>query len=409
VKRLTAYILVLAFVLLSVAPGFTQDYRQTALDYLTKTLNVPVERIGVFEGHTFTLDRIKESFWAAKYEIYPEGKELPKNLGSEPAGKEQVVPVPPEDKPAVMILPAETRPAPDDYVHGGVYIRLKTGEVLNRKEMEPYFQEDSRLAQAAWEQLVREAGKLDVNLYQKLKEVAVNEKLKVMIVPLFVETPELTARYNALKAEYPEYSKDMLTLTEMFGNIGYGIQRPELAITDGPAVSYPAGKRVAVDLPAVDGGGSTPVFEGSAGKAIYRGEQPTDEYWAKYREFYGKLEAIRIDGLQASLAVIKSMLTAMNIAFENQHAIITAELAENQIEEIADLDAVQTVYEEMLYTTLELRSSAAPDLVVDSAAPPAKTEESAPKGSPGAYLLLLALPLAAGAIFFRKRFAAGSN
>ena len=76
---------------------------------------------------------------------------------------------------------------------------------------------------------------MEVNFYKLLREAAADTKFKVLIIPVFLETPELTQRFNKLLAAYPEFSRGISSLSEMFGN----------------TASYPFGMTVEADV-AVD-------------------------------------------------------------------------------------------------------------------------------------------------------------
>jgi hypothetical protein len=176
-KKITAMLLVI-LLLLPAFPVMAEEYRALALDYLTETHNVPAERIELFEGGNMTLEYSDESFWMARFTILPEGRTA--------SDESQVLPsdTPVSDRGLLI----EGKPSDDGSIYGGIYIRIKTGEIVSQADMDAYFLAEQKIAEKEWERLRKEAGKLDVPLYQKLQNVSATEIINVIIIPTFAET-----------------------------------------------------------------------------------------------------------------------------------------------------------------------------------------------------------------------------
>lgn len=366
-KRLVAIVLVM---LLAFPGGMVlanQNYSEIALAYLTETYNVPAERIQLFEGGTMALEAISESFWYAKFNINPEGSVTEGGVKPLPGD------TPVSDRGELTILPF----SPDGSIYGGVYIRLKTGEILELEQMEAYYLADREKAAAEWERLQKEAGKLDVYLYQKLQTTS--EKVKVAIFPVFKETAELRERYEDLKAQYPKHTLGMPSLQEMFGFNGYSVRTLPGVMEVPEPMDLPEG--IEIDskptpeirpLPAEEGasGGGQGSVEPYPGRDDISRVAPDEEYWRLYEEFAQKLEAIRLDGIAASIGEITAALDDRGIAYEIRDAVIVAEMTAAEIQAVADLAAVASIHEDMIFTTMDelLRSGAeaAPAIAQDA-------------------------------------------
>ena len=187
-----------------------------------------------------------------------------------------------------------------DTTYGGVYIREKTGEILSLDEMDSYFVADRNKAEAEWERLRKEAGKLDVSLYSKLIEMAAGDTVKVIIYPAFIETAAIQKQFEALKAKYPEFTSDLPKLSEMFTGGYYTIELPEpMILREGIPVDLPL-ELTESEQGSGSSGVSTPSFEGRP--ALKDDNQPNDEYWQRYSAFQSELEEIRRAGLQIGRA-----------------------------------------------------------------------------------------------------------
>ncbi|NLN06249.1 MAG: hypothetical protein GX167_01335, partial [Firmicutes bacterium] len=208
-KKRLSFMLAAVLTLAVALPGFAADYRQAAIDFLVEKYGVPADHVHVFEGDKIVLEYLQESFWCAKYEISADGPSSQTTPSQPPDAIEpappQVMPMPlpepvlPDEPtaPADRVDPNTTVSSPPRYdtgdlparaTTGVVYIREKTGEVLDEAGMETYFLRERELAAAAWEQLRKEAGKIEVNFYQRLKGAAARDKFNVRIFPTFTET-----------------------------------------------------------------------------------------------------------------------------------------------------------------------------------------------------------------------------
>jgi hypothetical protein len=350
-KKLLSLLLMSLLMVNMASPALGSDYRESAILYLTEKYNVREERIELYEGGVTELQHISESFWFAKFSILPEG--VPKQEGN---GEIRTLPAPEPAPDAAYdlgtaepaILPAPPRDIVDDgYLYGGVYIRLKTGEILELKEMERYYEAERRLAEQEWERLRQEAGKLEVSLYQKLQGLSAAERVAVRIEPVPVETDEVIAQFAVVKGKYPELSKGM----QLVDFLPYG---------------YFPGFRGGTE-PSGGGSGSYAVSD-----PVLRGESPSEkseiiapverpdidnaqdeEYWLEQNAFWQELEHIRQQSIAPSLDGIRNFLTGIGVAYQENGMSISADLTAAEIRQVSELPVVATVFEEMLYDTMD--------------------------------------------------------
>ena len=413
-RKFTATLLAL-LLMLTALPAFAANNRDLAMNFLMEKYDVPAEQIELFEGGTMTLAQIGENFWSAKYTIYKDGTAIPDR--TEPITTPEDIPT--SDR-GLLIAPDQN----DGNTYGGIYIREKTGEILSLEEMDSYFLADSTKAEAEWERLRKEAGKLDVSLYSKLKTMAAGDKVKVIIYPAFIETAALQAQYEALKARYPEFAKDLPKLSEIFSGGYYAITLPApMILREGIPMDLPLGPTEAGQGSTEAGQGSTEAGQGpteavqgstEAGQGSSSSIEPAgassdpsagrpnDENWQLYTAFQEELDAIRRAGLAPSLSAIGTKLGTMNISYELNDNFVTTELNTAQINEIATLSDVDAVYEDAIFTTMDLaenaRQVAAPATNQDEA-----QAESQAKQSASLLWLLLLIPATAAAYIIRKR------
>jgi hypothetical protein len=347
-KKMLSLLLMSLLMANMVTPALGSDYRTSAILYLTEKYSVREERIELHEGGVMELQYISESFWFAKFSILPEG--VPKQ---EFNGEIRPLPAPepaPDDLGTIepAILPAPPRDIVDDgYLYGGVYIRLKTGEILELKEMERYHEAERRLMEQEWERLRQEAGKLEVSLYQKLQGLSAAEKVAVRIDPVPVETDEVIAQFAVVKGKYPELSKGM----ELADFLPYG---------------YVPGFRGGTE-PSGGGSGSDAVSD-----PVLRGESPREksdiiasvdrpdidnaqdeEYWQEQNAFWQELERIRQQSIAPSLDGIRNFLAGIGVAYQENGMSISADMTAAEIRQVSELPLVATVFEEMLYETMD--------------------------------------------------------
>ncbi|MBS4024992.1 MAG: hypothetical protein KGZ96_04875 [Clostridia bacterium] len=417
-----------------VSPAFGSGYRETALAYLVKKYDVPEKRIELHEGGIMELEFTAESFWNGRYIIVPEGKST-----SDIPGRERPLPLPgpepmplpePESKrlpapdmgtsssPSIMPMPPQDGLDKgyiydDGFIYGDINIRIKTGEILEHKQMESFFYAEGLLANQEWERLRKEAGKLDVSLYRKLQGLSASEKVSVWILPTPVETEEVRKQFAALKEKYPEHTMGM-ELGEILFN-GYG---------------YSYGYDLAI--PETGVGGVSPA-EGSSGYAGPGGDaavsyavpnpaelkrpleqpdvrilpiMPNDEYWQEYNDMWEELKQIRLQAAIPSLASIKGTLDKMGITHRENAGSVVADLTVSQIHDIAKLPAVAAVFEEMNFITMDgsmemlARSSAPSD--ISAASGETMKNDSTTSYLPG-ILIAVTVLAAALVVVYRRR------
>lgn len=441
-RKLLSLFLVLMFLTTMTYPAFASSHKETALDYLMKKYNVPKEKIELYEGGITELKFTSESFWLAKYIIFT--GEKPSSGAIKGEKPQQIVPEPmPMPAPDSKRLPAAEpmpMPAPDmsadgrkdiaplppqgpaggGDIYGGIYIRIKTGEVLEMEKVETFFIAENKLAQQEWERLRKEAGKIDVSLYQKILGLPAAEKVKVSIQPNPVETDNLKAQFEVLKKKYPEYTSGM-----ELSNIlpyGYGYAVPE---SRGGGVSSSGGS-TGYAVPAVDAplnyvasaadaavsyvvpdnqGKSTPTStkQNAVDLPLVINEKSRQEYSA----MWGELDKIRQQAVMPSLSDIKKALDSKGAAYKEIGNSISAELTTAQIQEVAKLSSVSAVFEEATYTTMDAAMGARDDLSVRSSAPSAAKAVSMEVGnaenpSSNLYIIVITLILLAAAIIIYR-------
>ncbi|MBS4031577.1 MAG: hypothetical protein KGZ63_09175 [Clostridiales bacterium] len=357
-RKIFSLMLIFLMLVASMVPVLGSGYRESALVYLTEKYGVPEERIALHEGGTIDLEFTAESFWFAKYDIVLEGKKAPGFPGEEaprilPAPEPMPLPAPdmPADTGATRpaILPIPPRDIMDDgYLYGGVYIRLKTGEILELDQMDKYYEAERSLAQQEWERLQREAGKLDVSLYQKLQGLSASEIISVWIRPMPLETETLRAEFAALQKKYPELSKGMTLPGILSDTYGYALPDPgESSTSSGNGVSDKM-----IMEPAVKAEVSDEKLVGSSPMDRPDTDMPDEEYRQEFQVFWEELEQIRLLSVASSLAEIRAFLEGMGVSYRDNVTSISADLSVEQIRDIAELSSVASVFEEY-YTTME--------------------------------------------------------
>ena len=162
-RKIFSLMLISLLLVGSVTSALGSGYRESALVYLMEKYGISEDRVELYEGGITELEFTGESFWFAKYTIVPEGKTASDVSGEEaprllPAPEPMPLPAPdmPADTGAIApsILPLPPQDIMDDgYRYGGVYIRLKTGEILELDQMDQYYEAERRLAQQEWERL----------------------------------------------------------------------------------------------------------------------------------------------------------------------------------------------------------------------------------------------------------------
>jgi hypothetical protein len=393
VCRRFALLLAPLLLLTLVSPAFAVDYRETAMAYLKTKYDVPENEIQLFEGGMMELELTGESFWCAKYIIGPVEPSITGggDPGARPDGG-QTKALPPGAEPAPIADPALDPdrgtstlilPVPpedviqDDHVYGALYIRVKTGEVLEMDEAESYFVAERVLQEREWERLRLEAGKLDVSLYLKLKGVAASEKITVWIHPAAVVTETIRARFAAIKAKYPKIAEGL----ELADLLSYA--RAYIMPAVGRDVIVPEGSGGTAEPGVVEPGKTEPA------------PVPEDEYWREYSEFWQQIEELRAQAVAPSLAAIRSALEDNGIAYREEGTAVTADMTAGQIRAIAELPPVEAIYEYVIYTLMDggVDQTGTPrgSTAAGDTKPPVATKDGAPE-SAGA-----AIPTSSGA------------
>lgn len=359
-RKMLSLLLVPLLLLSMMTPALGSGYRETAEAYLNEKYGGKGATIELYEGGLIELEFTGVSFWYANFTIIPAG--APTSVpGEKPMPNVGVT------KPAVLPPDAIGKPEPatepaimprldiyyDNYVYGGIYIHVKTGDILEMDEMEPYFMAEYTLADQEWDRLSKEAGKLDVSLYRKLLKLTASDTVKVSIQPTLVITAEIKAKFEALKTKYPKIFAEMNISLEDFLGItsGSAVQGRTMIATDGgkgstgsstpdAGVSSPAKDTILVD-PArpTDKPGEVPQYD--------------EKYWEEYNAFWTDMEQLRVMAMAESLASIGAALKDMGVTYADNNYYVGAELTSEQIRAIAEHNAVSTIYEEFEYHTMD--------------------------------------------------------
>lgn len=363
-RRLLSLFLALALLLGLAAPALAApDYAGIAMAYIKAKHGVTEAKIQMYEGGLMELEFTRESFWVARYiaalkgELPPMATDL--SRGAEPSGgiEPAIMPAPgpstrplplPQPDPAVPPKPPIDDPY-KDCVFGEVFIRVKTGEVLDSRAMEGYWAAEQALAEREWERLRQEAGKLDVSLYRKLLTLPAGEKLTVWVHPAPVVTDELLAQFAALQAKYPKVAPGA-KLADLLAN-DYAQILPAVMMDGGQGGAAPptTGKTTPAQSP--EGTTFAPDQNRSATDAglITRMD---DEYWRDQAAFWQEFEAIRLHALTPSMAALREAMAGMDMAYTDKETSLTADLTAAQIRAVGDLRCVSTVHEDQVFHAL---------------------------------------------------------
>lgn len=381
-RRWFLLLLVTLLLLSLTAPALGADHRETAMYFLKAKYDMPADQIQLYEGGIIDLEFTGESFWCAKYSIGdPQAPASGGTIALPPGIEPAPLPAPDttQTKPAIRPLPPDYVPE-DTNIYGALYIRLKTGAVLEMEDIESFFAAENALSEKEWERLRAEAGNLDVSLYLRLTKVGADEKVSVWIQPTPVITDSLKAQFAALKAKYPKVGADT-NLEDLFfyarasilPTIGRAVSTDLLAepVTDGILVALP------------DGSGSSGQSTGESPTRKPGDETIPDEaYWLEHQTFWQALEEIRTAAVAQSLTDIKAALDGMGATFNESGSSLTADLTAAQIRALASLPAVSFVLEDMVFTTMEDgvlmgRGSSDAGATGDGAAPPVMSKATA--------------------------------
>ena len=415
-EKAMALLLTVSLLFAMVVPVLGADYRDTALAWIMEKYGVLAESVEIFEGGTQQLEKIGESFWFAKYTVYRGGQAAPSE--PTPVTESKIAPDTSVSNRSILVDPMP--PANDNTIYGVVYIREKTGTLLTDKEMQEFFTKDHELAEAEWEQLRREAGKLDVSLYQKLKTLAAGEKVTVILLPVLTPTDTLEQQFNGLKEKYPELTEGLGGLSQIFSvyHLPYPPFASEATIDpavtpEGPTSAAPsAGLAFALPpetrLAKTEGGQSEPslgmmppVEELSDAKI---NGQMSDEYWKRLAVFQEELEALRLAGISESLSVIARKLDSMGVTYTATTSQLQAEMTAAQVNEIAKLEAVEMIFEDVVFMTMDtVFRGGVKEVGAAISSPPVDGDESAAAKTASLLWFFLFIPvLVAGYAVFRR-------
>jgi hypothetical protein len=181
-KKMMALCLTLALIIGGAAPGLADSYEQQASAYLAQQLGVPQEQIKV-SGSLQDLPLTGEQFWAGRYYI---GEATPPSPPAASGDREEV-------------------PGEAGHSGGAIFIRIKTGEIMDYREAEPFFNAERERWEKEQEKLRQEAGRIEVGLYLKLVNASPDRLFTVIFRPLYVETEAMKKEIEKIYAAYPEF------------------------------------------------------------------------------------------------------------------------------------------------------------------------------------------------------------
>jgi hypothetical protein len=390
----------------ALAAATVGNERDRALAHILAKHHVTAEQVELHEGGTFELEFTRESFWSARYVIWLSGKPGPDTNKTPPAtdsGPARPVLTP---EPVILpVKPGEPSATPGDpaikgepeSIYGGIFIRLRTGELLEMDQMEAYWAAESTVAEREWARLRLEAGKLDVYLYRKLLTMSgATDTVAAVIVPAPVITKELLDQYATLQHKYPAIAKDLSLADALSGFVG-GDSRT---------------------APPSGGGGAEPRILIGAGDAKSPAIAPDvkldEQYWRDSAAFWEQVAAMRLVAIAPSLDDIKAALGEMEISYrDDAETFVVADLAPDQARTVAELPSVATVYEDQVFTIMPLadgsvstKAPGATDSAVRSGQPTLGSRTESTSGRPYLAPLLagtIAVLAGAGGIVARRR------
>lgn len=356
-KKVVSVLIVVLLLLTTASSVLASNYRETALDYLKEKYEVPLERIELSEGFITELRFTGVSFWVARYVIVPEGTTPAgvikgDNSTSTPVAEPSVMPKPADNQGDGERGEAMPLPAPDiDYhgmIYGMIHIFVKTGEVLEDKIVQGYYEAEWRLAEREWEKLRQEAGKLDVSMYSRIKGLSGSEKIHVWLMAKPVVTEEIIGKFEELLKKYPEQTQGF-DISIMI-NEGFGYDLPYIR---GGGVSSSMGihggvKEAIVDSSPTTDGGRAPVE-----KPLVEHPPISEEYWKLYDEMWRELEKLKHEAATPSLNKIKAALNEMGLTYTEYNVALAVELTVSQLKDLSELEEVLAVFEYGIYTIMD--------------------------------------------------------
>lgn len=107
-------------------------------------------------------------------------------------------------------------------------------------------------------------------------------------------------------------------------------------------------------------------------------EEVADEYWKRFTAFQEELDAIRLAGISGSLSVIARKLASMGVTYTATPNQLQAEMTAAQINEVAKLAEVETVFEDGVFMTIDaVFRGGVKEEAASTSAPPAAGDKSA--------------------------------
>lgn len=380
-KHLSLVTIALLLVTMMISPGLANGYTNSALHYLIDKYDIDADQIELYEGGIMNLEFTGESFWYGRYIIMSEGMKAPSDSGggqSErqpmPAPMPDPEPAPAPDKPdepiTTNVLPSTVAPdirdeGPvynDGYIYGGIYIHLKTGEILDDNQMQPYFSAEHSLAEQEWNRLREEAGKLDMYLYRKLENASPSEKVAVWIVPKAIDNDEIRAQLANLKEKHPEWAQQIELSDILYNNYGHTLPAAhgDIIMDSEPVVDQTS--------PAAH---DEPVHSEAKPDISKDPAMPADRDWKAYEAMWQELENIRLQAMAPSIENIAHYLDNIGADYQVTQWGVTADLTAAQIHDLVDQTFVATIYEDAVHSTMDI--ALAPP-VADSTVAYARTE-----------------------------------
>ncbi|MBT9176326.1 MAG: hypothetical protein DDT20_00639 [Firmicutes bacterium] len=183
-----------------------------------------------------------------------------------------------------------------------------------------------RAEQTAWERLATEAGKIEVSLYRKLRDLPAEGRLSVVIQPSVNINPEIRAKVAELRKRYPLVAANLILSDEQL--LGGGT--------------------IASDMPATDK--AEPAIAIAPSKPEPRVPSEQDAAFRLQAEaFFTALGQLRLEAVQESVKAIEAALAAMSVkpSGEPDGHMVRAELTAKEVEALVVLKAVETIFEHM--------------------------------------------------------------
>lgn len=337
-KQTASFILVILVLLSGLPVGYASDYRDTARDFLAEELSVSADSINV-DGSVQDFPYIGKEFWVGRYFVNGDGV-----TGRVPDRTREDVPVPSDydtiepalPEPGIEIEPVKA---------GTIIIGIESGEIFIGEDAEAIMREERKLQQEEWEQLSKEAGNISVDLYRQVTDASSDTLFEVLIHPRYVETREMLQVMESIIDEYPDLQ---------FADPGYpglGTDGRESSETgDGEITILPAPAEPRdlpenyPDEPVSDR--SDDITGGNSDEAL--------EMRERYEEMYRRLKEIRMQGFTESLNSIEATLQEMNVEYDVDPQMPTAkcELTSSQILSLKDADYLESITEELHFTTM---------------------------------------------------------